>query len=177
MVDVIGLMVVVVALLVLGAVAFLRRSQDGAGSNRVPIVVGSVLLVLLLVFGVVGGRDSGGGDGAEDPLPPAAAFFVSPLDDASVTSPVEVTMDADRATIEPAGAVRARAGHLHVSVDVDCVAAGKVIPLDASHIHLGDGGRSTSIPLSPGPHRLCVQLGDGAHRAFGEPDDVSFVVQ
>ena len=92
-------------------------------------------------------------------------FFTSPTDKATVGSPVKVTMGAEGFTIEPAGEVKAGAGHLHIMVDTDCVAAGQAVPKDDTHLHFGKGQTEAELKLSPGSHTLCLQAGDGAHVA------------
>jgi hypothetical protein len=96
----------------------------------------------------------------------ARVFFTSPSDGATVTSPVKVTMGAENFVIEPAGKVKAGAGHLHIMVDTDCVAAGKVVLADATHLHYGKGQLEAELALSPGTHILCLQAADGAHIAL-----------
>src|SRR5688572_2095973 len=93
--------------------------------------------------------------------PAARVFFTSPADGASVTSPVHVTLGAENFTVEPAGAVKAGAGHLHIMVDAPCVAAGEVIPKDATHLHYGQGQLAADLELAPGTHTLCLQAADG----------------
>jgi hypothetical protein len=102
--------------------------------------------------------------------------FTAPTNGATAKSPVAVTMTASNFTIEPAGDVHTGAGHFHVMVDVGCVAAGTPIPKDDSHVHLGKAQLSTELVLSPGPHKLCLQLGDGAHTALGITDEISITV-
>ena len=92
--------------------------------------------------------------------------FVEPTDGAAVPSPVKVRMEATNFTIEPAGEVRSGAGHLHIMIDTGCVPAGEVIPSDASHLHYGKAQTEAELPLAPGRHTLCLQAGDGAHRAL-----------
>ncbi|MDE2059866.1 MAG: DUF4399 domain-containing protein [candidate division NC10 bacterium] len=96
----------------------------------------------------------------------ARVFFTSPRDGATVISPVKVTMGAENFGIEPAGKVKAGAGHLHIMVDTDCVAAGKVVPADATHLHYGKGQMEAELALSSGTHTLCLQAADGAHIAL-----------
>ena len=55
-------------------------------------------------------------------------FFSAPADGSTVSSPLRVTMGAENFTIEPAGEVKAGAGHLHIMVDTDCVADGRSSP-------------------------------------------------
>jgi hypothetical protein len=99
-----------------------------------------------------------------------------PAKDATVPSPVVVKLAAYNFTVEPAGEVHDKAGHLHVMVDTPCVEVGQPIPKDDTHIHLGQGQLETSIPLAPGPHTLCVQAGDGAHMALPITREVAFTV-
>ena len=96
----------------------------------------------------------------------ARVFFTSPSDGATVTSPVKVTMGAENFLVEPAGPVKAGAGHLHIIVDTDCVPAGKVVPSDATHLHYGKGQLEAELALSRGTHTLCLQAADGAHIAL-----------
>lgn len=96
----------------------------------------------------------------------ARVFFTSPSDGATVTSPVKVAMGAENFVIEPAGKVKAGAGHLHIMVDTDCVAAGEVVPADAAHLHYGKGQLEAELALLPGTHTLCLQAADGAHIAL-----------
>ena len=92
--------------------------------------------------------------------------FTSPANGATVSSPVHVKLAAENFTVEPAGAVKAGAGHLHIMVDTDCVAAGQVITKDAQHLHYGQGQLEAELELAPGAHTLCLQAADGAHTAL-----------
>ena len=93
-------------------------------------------------------------------------YFTSPADGAEVASPVHVTLGAENFTIEPAGEVKTGAGHLHIMVDTACVAAGEIVPKDATHLHYGQGQLEADLELAPGPHTLCLQAADGAHTAL-----------
>lgn len=93
--------------------------------------------------------------------------FSQPRDGATVSSPVNVEMAAEEFTIEPAAeGVHAGAGHLHIMIDVPCLAAGQTIPKDDAHLHFGDGSTSAELALTPGQHTLCLQAADGAHVAL-----------
>jgi hypothetical protein len=104
---------------------------------------------------------------------PAAAdeprvYFVEPADGATVSGPVNVKLAAENFTIEPAGEVKAGAGHLHIMVDTDCVAPGVIVPKDDTHLHYGQGQLEATLELAPGRHTLCLQAADGAHTALSE---------
>jgi hypothetical protein len=98
--------------------------------------------------------------------PAATVAFVEPQSGATVSSPVLVKMAAENFTVEPAGEVKAGAGHLHIIVDQDCVAAGQVITKDDVHLHYGQGQLEAQLELTPGQHTLCLQAADGAHVAL-----------
>src|SRR5574337_663189 len=100
----------------------------------------------------------------------ARVFFTSPREGSTVTSPVKITMGAENFVVEPAGKVKAGAGHLHIMVDTGCVAAGEVVPADAAHLHYGKGQLEAELALSPGTHTLCLQAADGAHIALAGAD-------
>lgn len=93
-------------------------------------------------------------------------FFTSPSDGATVTSPVKLTMGAENFIIEPAGTVRAGAGHLHIMVDTDAIPVGQIVPKDEKHNHYGQGQKEAELTLSPGTHTLLLQASDGAHVAL-----------
>ena len=92
--------------------------------------------------------------------------FVEPADGATVSSPVHVTMSAENFTVEPAGEVRAGAGHLHIIVGGECAAAGEAVPRDDTHLHYGNGQLQADLELAPGTYRLCLQAANGAHVAL-----------
>ena len=120
--------------------------------------------------------DAGGGEQAQAPKGVAAAF-VKPKNNTKVSSPVALKMTASKIKIEEAGVVRKGAGHFHVMVDTKCVATGKVIPEDAKHVHYGDASTSAKLELKPGKHTLCLQVGNGAHKALGKTDTVKVTVK
>lgn len=93
-------------------------------------------------------------------------YFTNVNDGDTVTSPVTLKWAAEGFTIEPAGDVHAGAGHLHVMVDVPCVAAGEAVPADEQHLHFGKAQLETVVELAPGPHTLCLQAADGQHTAL-----------
>lgn len=98
--------------------------------------------------------------------PVAQVSFVEPAHGSTVSSPVRIKLAAENFVVEPAGEVKAGAGHLHIIVDEDCVAAGQVIAKDATHLHYGQGQLEAQIELTSGLHTLCLQAADGAHVAL-----------
>jgi hypothetical protein len=58
-------------------------------------------------------------------------------------------------------------GHHHLIIDGSPIAAGTVIPTDATHLHYGKAQTEAEITLPPGKHTLTLQFADGAHRSYG----------
>lgn len=111
---------------------------------------------------------------ANEPTQPARSVaFVSPEDGATVTSPVQVVMQATGFRLEPAGPVNEGAGHLHIMVNTDCVTPGQVIPSDAFHLHYGMGQTEAELTLGSGQHTLCLQAADGLHTALDLTDTIT----
>jgi len=107
-------------------------------------------------------------------------FFTAPTDKMVVNSPVKVMMGAENFIVEPAGAVKEGAGHLHIMVDTDCIEAGKVVPKDDTHLHYGKGQIEAQLQLAAGSHTLCLQAADGAHVALsgaGMTEKITIVVK
>jgi len=146
---------------------------------RMRLVVGLALAASSALMMACGG---GSTPPAESTTAPAAdasheghtggrVFFVSPKEGAMVKSPVPVEFGSEMFTIAavPAGevtTVRAGTGHFHLGVDTDCLPAGAVIPKADPWIHFGDGKNVIEMALTPGPHKLAVQVGDDKHQTM-----------
>lgn len=159
----------VVLIVVLAAVVIVATQRKRPTAKLLLLVPLPIVLVLLMARG--GG---GGGDAVEaNPV----VYFTQPLDATTVGREVTVTAAVEHLRLQPAGEVVDGAGHLHLMVDAPCLAPGQAIPRDAGHVHLGDGGTTTTLTLAPGEHRLCLQAGDGAHVALAATDTVTVVVR
>jgi hypothetical protein len=109
------------------------------------------------------------------PVPDGAKIsFIEPSDGAKVVGPLEngkvtvaLKMGAEGIAVKPAGAIEAGSGHHHLLVDSDPEPEGTVVPKDETHIHFGQGQTEGSVALTPGEHRLGLQLADGIHRSYG----------
>jgi hypothetical protein len=123
-----------------------------------------VLAVLVLVVGV-------GGFAAAQSKPAAKkrVFFVEPKDGSIVTSPVHMKFGSEGieiAAVPPGDVTTARPGigHYHIGVGVSCLGAGKTIVKGTpSWVHFGDGKSEIDMQLTPGRHRLALQIGDDLH--------------
>jgi hypothetical protein len=113
----------------------------------------------------------------------AAARFVSPSDGDTVSSPVQFEMAAEGVEIVPAGPRAIGEAHFHILVDVGCAEEGEFLPGPGEeaeaegYYHFGDGSTEAELELEPGTHELCLQLADGVHAAFGEPDVIEITVE
>ncbi len=134
------------------------------------LVVAASLLAMLVLSACSGGASGANG----------SVSFVDLKDGMAVSSPLLVKMAADNFTVEPAGEVKAGHGHLHITIDGDCIAAGQAVPKDDTHLHYGQGQVEATLELAPGAHTLCLQAADGAHIALPGNDlteKISITVQ
>jgi len=96
-------------------------------------------------------------------------FFVSPKNGASVKSPVHLEFGIENYKISPVpdGTVttaRPGVGHFHLGIDVGCVKTGETIVKGTpSWVHFGKGDTKFDTQLTPGKHKLALQLGDDLH--------------
>jgi len=96
-------------------------------------------------------------------------FFVEPKDGATVKSPVHLKFGSEGIMImavppDPITNVRPGMGHYHVGVDTDCLAPGtEIVKGTQSWIHFGKGDDQMDLQLTPGPHKLALQIGDDKH--------------
>jgi len=105
-------------------------------------------------------------------------MFVEPLDDATVPQTFTVKTASLGLPVEPAGAIREGAGHMHILVNEDFVL--EVVPEDETHIHLDEGQLSTELSLDPGTYSLRLQMANGSHQAvMGDQyrDEITITVE
>jgi hypothetical protein len=129
-----------------------------------------VLPVLVMVAGL-------GVFASAQAMKPAAkaklkVFFIEPKDGAMVTSPVHMKFGSEGIEIGavPPGDIktaRPGIGHYHVGIGTGCLASGKTIVKGTpSWVHFGDGKDVFDSQLTPGKHRLALQLGDDLHNTM-----------
>ena len=95
-------------------------------------------------------------------------FWVEPTDGATVKSPVKLRFGIENYELAavPQGdvtAARPKMGHHHVGVDTECLPVGTVIPKANPWVHHGGAQTEMDMQLTPGKHRLTLQLGDDTH--------------
>ena len=132
------------------------------------------------VFGMVAGFSALVAAQAAKSAQPAAkaakprVFFIEPKNGATVTSPVHMKFGSEGveiAAVPPgditAAQVRKGVAHYHVGIDQDCLAPGKTIVKGTpSWVHFGDGKDVFDSQLTPGKHKLALQLGDDLHNTM-----------
>lgn len=102
----------------------------------------------------------------------ARVFFVEPKNGATVTSPVKMKFGAEGIEIVavPPGDVttsRPGVGHYHLGIDQSCLAPNKMIVKGTpSWVHFGDGKSEIEVQLTPGKHKLALQIGDDLHKTL-----------
>lgn len=97
----------------------------------------------------------------------AKVFFVEPLEGAAVKSPVKLVFGLEGMALKPAGDSTPASGHHHVVIDAEPLAAGTVVPSDATHVHFGKAQTETTVELAPGAHKLTLQFADANHVSYG----------
>jgi Domain of unknown function (DUF4399) len=99
-------------------------------------------------------------------------WFVEPKNNATVTSPVHMKFASEGIEISPVPPgdlkeTRPGVAHYHVGIDQDCLPPGKnIVKGTPSWVHFGDGKDVFDSQLTPGKHKLALQLGDDLHNTL-----------
>ena len=101
--------------------------------------------------------------------PGATVFIISPVNGATLTSPVEVKFGISGMAVAPAGDYSENTGHHHLLVDTELEDMNLPVPTSDNHIHFGKGQTETTVTLEPGQHTLQLVLGDGNHIPHDPP--------
>src|SRR4051812_21409495 len=102
----------------------------------------------------------------------AKVFFIEPKNGATVTSPVHMKFGSSGIEISPVPPgdlkeTRPGMAHYHVGIDQACLPAGKnIVKGTPSWVHFGDGKDVFDSQLTPGKHKLALQLGDDLHNTM-----------
>ncbi|HEY7291164.1 MAG TPA: DUF4399 domain-containing protein [Vicinamibacterales bacterium] len=126
--------------------------------------LGLLALVLVAGLGVVAG--------AQTSKKKIRVFFEEPKNNATVSSPVHMKFGSEGiqiGAVPPGDVTTARPGiaHYHVGIDQDCLPPGKnIVKGTPSWVHFGDGKDVFDSQLSPGKHKLALQLGDDLHNTL-----------
>ena len=129
---------------------------------RKPVAV--LAVVMVAGFGVLAGAQA-----KKPAAKKARVFFVEPKNGATVSSPLHMKFGSEGieiAAVPPGEVTKTRPGvaHYHVGIDQACLPAGKTIVKGTpSWVHFGDGKDVFDTQLTPGKHKLALQLGDDLH--------------
>lgn len=99
-------------------------------------------------------------------------FFVEPRNNATVSSPAHLKFGSEGIEISPVPpgdltTTRPGVGHYHVGIDQDCLEPPKTIVKGTpSWVHFGDGKSEIDMQLTPGRHKLALQIGDDLHNTM-----------
>jgi Domain of unknown function (DUF4399) len=125
----------------------------------------TILAVLIIVAGTALAADQTRSAAPAE----ARAYIISPLDGATVSSPVTVQFGLRGMGIAPAGIGMPNTGHHHLLIDVDLPPLDQPVPADEHHLHFGKGQTEAVVPLAPGKHRLQLLLADHLHMPHDPP--------
>ena len=92
-------------------------------------------------------------------------YIISPMDGATVSSPVTILFGLDGMGVAPAGVEKTGTGHHHLIVDAPLPPLNEPIPAD----DFGGGQTQTPIELLPGKHSLQLLLADHYHLPHNPP--------
>ena len=112
--------------------------------------------------------------------PGASVFIISPVNGATVASPVTVKFGVSGIAIQPAGSAMDNSGHHHLLIDTELADPSLPVPSDPQHLHFGKGQTETLLELEPGEHRLQLVLGDTNHVPHVNPvisDPITITVE
>jgi hypothetical protein len=134
----------------------------------------ALLAVAAAVAGsaALAGAQTKSGDAAKTKTTKARVFFIEPKNNATVSSPVHMKFGAEGiqiAAVPPGDVTTTRPGvaHYHVGIDQNCLPPGKTIVKGTpSWVHFGDGKDVFDTQLTPGKHKLALQLGDDLHNTL-----------
>jgi hypothetical protein len=129
------------------------------------------VLILVAGFGFAATAQETTKPAAKPAAKKARVFFVEPKNGATVTSPLHMKFGSEGIEISPVPPgdltkeqVRPGKAHYHVGIDQSCLPAGKTIVKGTpSWVHFGDGKDVFDTQLTPGKHKLALQLGDDLH--------------
>ena len=127
-----------------------------------------LIAVMMTAFGVLASAQAAKKPAAKRPR----VFFAEPKNNATVTSPLHMKFGSEGIQIAPVPAgdvktTRPGIAHYHVGIDEPCLPAGKTIVKGTpSWVHFGDGKSEFDTQLTPGKHKLALQLGDDLHNTL-----------
>jgi len=129
-------------------------------------------LALLVVVAIAGAGVMVAAQAAKPAAKKPRVFFIEPKNNATVSSPVHMKFGSEGVTIAPVPqpdptTPRPGMAHYHVGIDQNCLPPGKnIVKGTPSWVHFGDGKDVFDSQLTPGKHKLALQLGDDLHNTM-----------
>ena len=100
----------------------------------------------------------------------AEAYFISPMNGAHVSSPVNVSFGLRGMGVAPAGVEVPNTGHHHLLVNADPLPdLTQALPSSDQVRHFGKGQTEAALDLAPGRYTLQLVLGDHLHVPHDPP--------
>ena len=99
----------------------------------------------------------------------ASVYFITPLDQDSVSKKITIRFGLENFGVAPAGVQIDQTGHHHLIVDADLPPLDQPIPANNNYVHFGKGQTEVEIELSQGTHTLQLLLGDFMHIPHNPP--------
>jgi hypothetical protein len=94
----------------------------------------------------------------------AQVYFITPVNETNLTSPVLIRFGLSNMGIAPAGSNIQNTGHHHLLIDLEELPSlDQSLPANENIRHFGLGQTEAYIDLSPGTHTLQLILGDWLH--------------
>ena len=90
----------------------------------------------------------------------ASVYFISPVDEESISGKVKVRFGLENFGVAPAGIQIENTGHHHLIIDADLPSLNLPIPANDNYVHFGKGQTEVELELSKGTHTLQLLLGD-----------------
>ena len=104
----------------------------------------------------------------ENPPAGAKVFFKNLKAGQTISSAYKLEMGVEGMKIDTAGPLVSGSGHHHLMIDgPDSLKRGAVVKKDSVNFHFGKGQTEYELKLTPGKHKLTLQLADGIHRSYG----------
>ncbi len=111
----------------------------------------------------------------------ASTQILSPMDGATVSSPVVIQFGLSGMGVAPAGTDRDNTGHHHLLINLDELPPmDQPVASDDQHRHFGGGQTQVSLDLPPGEHTLQLLFGDKDHIPHTPPvmsDKITITVE
>jgi hypothetical protein len=99
----------------------------------------------------------------------ARVYVISPLNGATVSSPVTVVFGLEGMGVAPAEVEMVKTGHHHLIIDGDLPSLNERIPSGETYRHFSGGQTEVVVELAPGPHTLQMIMSDHNHVPHDPP--------